>query len=148
MQFNCTLKPDGSLLIHNRKEMDRWLFSQSKEKEVPFTITLERKKKKRSSEVNRYWWGVVIPVIQRGMNELGHEITKDETHEFLKANFNFKEAVNENTGEVLRVPNSTSNLSGSEFWELLDKVARFASEYLNETIPGPGEQSELNYGNG
>lgn len=145
MQFNCTLKPGGSLLIHNRKEMDRWLSSQAREKDVPFTITLERKKRKRSNEVNRYWWGVVIPVIHRGLTEAGHDIRKDDIHEFLKANFNFSEMVNEDTGEVIRVPKSTADLSGSDFWELIDKVARFASEYLGEIIPPPGEQSEINF---
>jgi hypothetical protein len=66
-------------------------------------------------------------------------------HEFLKSNFNFTEMVNEQTGEVLRVPKSTSLLAGSEFWELIDKVGRFAAEYLGEVIPMPGEQSELNF---
>ena len=145
MQFNCTLKPDGLLLIHNRKDMDQWLTTQSRDKDIPFLLTIEKKKKKRSNEVNRYWWGVIIPIIHRGMYDLGNELTKDEVHEFLKSNFNFTEMVNEQTGEVLRVPKSTSLLGGSEFWELIDRVAKFAAEYLGEVIPMPGEQSELNF---
>lgn len=145
MQFNATLKPDGTLFVHRRKDMDRWLSEQARDRDLPFILTVERKKSKRSDGVNRYWWGVVIKVVHRGLNEMGHDLNKDEVHEFLKSNFNFAEMVNEETGEVLRVPRSTANLNGSEFWELIDKVARFASEYLNEVIPMPGEQSKLNF---
>lgn len=143
MQFNCTLKPYGTLFVHRRKDMVRWLSTQARDKDTDFIITIEKKKKKRSSEVNRYWWGVVVPVIQRGLNEHGYELSKDDTHEFLKSNFNFTEMVNEDTGEVLRVPKSTASLNGSDFWELIDKVIRFAAEYLNEQIKLPGEQSEM-----
>jgi hypothetical protein len=72
MEFNCTLKPDGTLLIHNRKEMDRWLAGQARDKDIPFLLTIQKKKRKRSNEVNRYWWGVIIPVIQRGLYDLGN----------------------------------------------------------------------------
>lgn len=145
MQFNCTLKPNGTLVVHRRKDMDNWLSAQANNQDIPFLLTIEKKKKKRSNEVNRYWWGCIIPIIQRGLHDTGNELTKEEVHEFLKSNFNFTEMVNENTGEVLRVPKSTSELGGSEFWELIDKVARFASEYLSEVIPMPGEQGELNF---
>lgn len=145
MQFNCTLKPDGTLTVHRRKDMDSWLASQATDKEIPFILTIEKKKRTRSNEVNRYYWGQVIPIIVRGLKELGHDINKDEAHEFLKSNYNYDEILNEDSGELLRVPKSTANLTGSEFWAYIDRIARFAAEFLNEVIPGPGEQSELNF---
>jgi hypothetical protein len=144
MQFNATLKPNGKLEIHRKNEMVKWLISEAREKDRSFLVTIERVKRKRSSEVNRYWWGVVIPVIHSGLVRMGHDVTKQDAHDFLKANFCFTEILNESTGEIVRVPRGTSSLSGSEFWELIEKTARFAAEYLGEVIPPPNEQSTLN----
>lgn len=147
MQFTATIKRGThTLSIHNRAEMGKFIASLAhSDKDVPVVLTVEKRKKKRSDGVNRYWWGVVIVVIQRGMNELGNDFTKEQTHEFLKANFAFNEVVNEDTGEIYRIPRSTADMNGEDFWELIEKVTRFAAEYLNEVIPPPGEQAKMDF---
>src|SRR5690242_8516545 len=64
---------------------------------------------KRSSQQNRYYWGLVVPIIQQGIKNLGTELTKEETHEFLKSRFNTEELVNPETAECVKIPRSTTN---------------------------------------
>lgn len=66
---------------------------------------------RRSNPQNRYYWGLVIPLIQKGIKDMGTEITKEETHEFLKARFNSKEIVNPDTAECVTIPRSTTSLN-------------------------------------
>lgn len=98
---------------------------------------------KRSNPQNRYYWGLVVPVIQKGLYDLGHDLTKEETHEFLKAKFNSEELINETTGEVLPIPRSTTRLNKTDFSTYLEKIQQFASEFLNIFIPSPGAQTKV-----
>jgi hypothetical protein len=143
MEFNGTIHKGGKLTIHRRKLMDGFLLSLVGDEEVQVVVSIEKVKRKRSTGLNAYYWGVVIVVINRGLNELGHDVNKDETHEFLKTNFCYEEIVNENTGEILRRPLKTSEFTGGEMWGYIERCSRFAAEYLNEVIPMPGEQAEI-----
>jgi hypothetical protein len=100
---------------------------------------------KRSNPQNRYYFGLVIPLIQKGIKDMGTELTVLETHEFLKARFNLSELVNEGTGETISVPLSTTRLNKSEFSEYVEKIQLFAAEFLNIIIPDPGVQTEIEY---
>lgn len=102
------------------------------------------KTNKRSTPQNRYYFGIVVPMIRAGFIDLGHELTKDETHEFLKARFNSKQVVNEDTGEAIEIPQSTTRLSKTDFMEYIEKIQRFAATYLNMVIPDPNEQLTIN----
>lgn len=98
---------------------------------------------KRSTPQNRYYFGLVIPIVRKGIKDLGTELTKEETHEFLKARFNAEGIVNIKTGEIIDVPKSTTRLSKFEFMEYIEKIQKFAAEFLSIVIPDPGEQTEL-----
>lgn len=98
---------------------------------------------KRSNQQNRYYFGLVVPMIQKSINDLGHDFTKEEIHEWLKDKFNLKEVVNFNTGEYDYIPQSTTRLNKSDFSEYVDKIQRFAAEFLTLEIPDPGTQTEL-----
>lgn len=100
---------------------------------------------KRSSQQNRYYFGIVVPMIQKGILDLGTELTKDETHEFLKSRFNSVDIVNEGTGEVISVPRSTTGLNKEQFSQYIEKIQRFASEFLGIVIPDPGQQVMIEY---
>lgn len=95
---------------------------------------------KRSNPQNRYYWGLVVPLIQKGIKDLGTELTKEETHEFLKARFNLSDLVNKQTGEAISIPVSTTRLNKEQFSEYIEKIQRFASEFLSITIPDPSVQ--------
>jgi len=95
---------------------------------------------RRSNQQNRYYWGLVVPMIRKGIKELGTDLTHEETHEFLKSRFNKDELVNPGTGEMVEIPLSTTRLTKSEFGEYIENIQRFASEFLGLVIPDPGEQ--------
>lgn len=95
---------------------------------------------KRSNPQNRYYWGLVIPLIKKGIEDMGTELTAEETHEFLKAKFNYTELVNEETGQTEFIPRSTTALNKLQFSEYVEKIQRFAAEFLNVEVPDPGVQ--------
>lgn len=98
---------------------------------------------KRSDQQNRYYFGLVVPLVQNGIRDLGTELTKEETHEFLKAKFNVQEIVNHDTGEAVQVPRSTTILSKEAFSNYISQIQQFAAEFLNIVIPDPGQQLEI-----
>lgn len=102
---------------------------------------------KRSDSQNRYYFGLVVPLIQKGIEDLGTELTKEETHEFLKARFNTNDIVNHETGEAINIPLSTTRLNKEQFSEYIEKIQRFAAEFLNIEIPDPGVQTAFEYDN-
>lgn len=100
---------------------------------------------RRSNPQNRYYWGLVIPMVQEGIKQLGTDLTKEECHEFLKARFNSEELINEGTGEMIQIPRSTTSLSKSRFGEYIAKIQQFAAEFLGVVIPDPGVQTAIEY---
>lgn len=100
---------------------------------------------KRSSQQNRFYWGLCVPLVQQGIKHLGTDITKEECHEFLKAKFNSQELVNEETGEFIQIPRSTTALSKEQFCEYISKIQQFSAEFLNIVIPDPSTQLALTY---
>lgn len=107
-------------------------------------ITIQPKRKQRSGLQNRYYWGVLVTHWQQLLREEhGVIYSNQETHEFLKANFNKFEIVNEDTGEVLTAPKSTTINSTIQMEEYHEKIRQVAFEFFNAIIPLPNEQIEL-----
>ncbi len=113
-------------------------------KDGVYKVTIKHANK-RSLQQNRYYFGVVVNMVQDGLTDLGHDISQEEVHEWLKSKFNYTEIVNESTGEYERIPRSTTALSKLDFCEYIEKIQRFASEFLNIVIPNPGEQVLIDY---
>lgn len=108
------------------------------------TVTVAVENKKRSTVQNNYYHGVVVAMVQEAlMEEWGELLTKDEVHELLKQHCNWKEAVNPETGESLKIAQSTADLSTGEFENFLERCRQFAAEYLGISIPLPNEQTDL-----
>lgn len=101
--------------------------------------------KKRTIPQNKFYWGLVVPMVRKGLNDLGTEVSMEETHDFLKARFNYQEIVNTTTGEIISIPKSTASLHTIEFMEFIAMVQQFAAEWLNVIIPDPGEQMQMDY---
>jgi hypothetical protein len=95
---------------------------------------------KRSPQQNAYYWTCVIPIIQAGFKDLGHDISKEDTHLFLKSRFNYKEIINTTTGEVMKLPDTTTVLNKSQFADYIESIKQFGAEMLNVYIPEPNEQ--------
>lgn len=103
-------------------------------------ITIERKRRKRSLMQSAYYWGVIVPLVCAGLNDLGYRVTKESTHEFLKSMFNKKELVNDQTGEILQTVGSTTQMSTSEMMDYFAEITQWSAEFLNVQIPQPNEQ--------
>jgi hypothetical protein len=107
-------------------------------------IKIEKAKKKRSTQQNRFYYGVIIPIVQNCLKEAGHIMTNESTHDLIKLKF-LKEAlfVNEETGEVIERIKSTTELSTSQFMDLLAEINNFTFEYFGVSLPSPTDDLTL-----
>lgn len=134
---------NGELIIHNSKVFTELLLNL-RNKDVE--ITISKRRKKRSGNQNRYYFGVLIPCIQQGLFDTqGEWLNTEEVHAFLKVHFNYKEITNTSNGEMVKLGKTTTELSTIEFEEYQDKCRIFADEFLNVIIPLPNQQASMNY---
>ena len=107
-------------------------------------IKIEKFKKKRSTQQNRFYYGVIIPIVQNCLKEAGHIMTNESTHDLIKLKF-LKETlfVNEITGEVIERIKSTTELSTSQFMDLLAEINNFTLEYFGVSLPSPNDDLTL-----
>jgi len=143
MKHNGVITPQGALRIYNRPLFEEEVRAMSREKDLAVTVEVKVKKYKRSNEFNNYYWGVVVAMIVERLRELGHDVDRDLTHEFLKGRFLYSELTDPSTGEVMRIPKKTSELATGEFMDYLEHVKQFAAETLDLYIPDPNEQLEI-----
>jgi len=131
---------DGQVFFRNQKNISKEIL-ESGWKE--FDVVIQKKRKNRSLEQSKYYWGVVVALIRERFIQLGNDVSKEETHDYLKQEFNYKEFVNEKTSEVIRIPMSTANLTTSEFMDYIARIQKFAAEILDVYIPEPNTQLEI-----
>jgi hypothetical protein len=143
MKHNGVITPQGALRIYNRPLFEEEVRAMSRDKDLAVTVEVKVKKYRRSNEFNNYYWAIVVNMISERLRELGHDIDKDLTHEFLKGRFLYSELTDPGTGEVMRIPKKTSELATGEFMEYLEHVKQFAAETLDLYIPDPNEQLEI-----
>lgn len=139
MELTGKISDEGKLNLFNRAELTQWLRDNAGKDIV---LKIERKKKKRSGQQSRYYWGVVIAMVRQAMNEYGSNYSSEETHEYLKKEFNWTE-IEAKDGYMLKVPQSTTGLTTVDFMNYLDKIYLWALEVLGIVIPLPNEQMEL-----
>ena len=77
----------------------------------PVMLTVQRLKGGRSSQANRYYWGVVVELIFKALKEGGIEITREGTHELLKMRFLTTDLRLGVEGEVVTMMRSTTELA-------------------------------------
>ena len=93
-----------------------------------------------------WYWGIVLPRVQQGLQEQGNELSLAEVNAFLNDKFFFTEkTVSWKAGknefvQVIRTPRSKSGASKDEMSAFLDKVIRWAAQDLGVFIPSPDEE--------
>ena len=127
--------------IYRSKEMQEMVIRNFAGKDIELTI--QRKRKRRSLMQNAYYYGVVLPIVQKGLTDAGYKVSKESTHEFLKATFFKQELVNDQTGEILQTVGSTSQMTTVQMMEYFEDITQWAVEFLNIQIPQPNEQIKL-----
>lgn len=134
----------GKLEIHDsrRKQMAQ---DVARMKEGALVVVEIRYAGKRSLAQNAFYWGVVIDIMRRSLNDLGHDVDDELTHEFLKSKFNTKPLISAE-GEVIgELPGSTTEMNKDEFSVYYEKIKQWSMDVLNVYIPDPNEQVTLNF---
>jgi hypothetical protein len=111
-------------------------------------ITFSKVKKSRSNGQNRFYWGVVIPLIQNGLIEATGELrSADNIHyKILIPMFApINEMVNKETGEIIHERLTSSDLSTTQFMEYILEIQKWSAEFLGVDIPNPNEETTLNF---
>lgn len=107
-------------------------------------VTFERPKKKRSSPQNRYYFGLLIPLtIEAIKNEWGEVWSVDKCHEFYKAKFLFTERVNQESGEIIKLPKSTTENTTTAQEDYHAEIRQFLFEWFNVSAPLPNENLQM-----
>ncbi|MDP3937178.1 MAG: hypothetical protein Q8R92_03475 [Deltaproteobacteria bacterium] len=98
-------------------------------------LVIRRTRARRSTDQNRYWWGVVVPRVAQHVGESGAD-GLDRIHYALLACWRGW------SGEALgqRVPRCTSSsrLTTAEFTALIDWARQWALTEFGVDIPEPG----------
>jgi hypothetical protein len=107
-------------------------------------IIFEKPKNKRSNPQNSYLWAVLYPITQQAIkNEWGEIWNIEKVHEFYKIQFNVIERVNEETGQIIKLPKSTTENTTTQQEEYHLQIREFLQEWFNITAPMPNEHLKL-----
>ena len=123
----CGIINNGEFIADVPSQLEKW---QGK------TVEMSTLSKGRSNPQNRYYYGIIIPMISR---ELGY--SNEETHNALKEKFLSKpiEITKKKTVYLMRIA-STTDLSTTQMETYLKKCRDFAGEFLGIFIPLPNEK--------
>lgn len=103
-----------------------------------YVLLIQRRKRRRTTPQNAYLWAVVYPMLLTGLQQAGWEFTNcEQVHQFFKQQVAGEHVINYKTGEVVTLPNSTAAMSTLEFETYIDRLRRYAEQYLNIEIPEP-----------
>jgi len=139
---NGKIKDTGKLHINNRVQFlkDILVFLGK-----DITITIEKKKRKRSLSQNAYLHGVVIPMCREGFLAVGYKYSIEETKTDLKRMFAVYDKVNKNTGEIREYIKDTSDMTTSEMMDFIADIQRWGAEFLSIVIPDPGQPIQIEF---
>ena len=120
---------NGNVTYQNKELFDDHMLSYEGKTVV---ITVGEQKKRRSLNLNSYYWAVVVKLLSE---ETGYD--KDEMHEVLKSMF--LRTRYQIKGVWVDSTKSTTKLTHKEMSEFIEDVKRFASTTLGVYIPDPNE---------
>jgi len=120
---------DGKLKLVQQDLFRKYLYSLRGEVEV----IVRKWKKRRSDNQNKYYWGVVIPIL---CETLGY--SNDEIHEALKWKF-----LRNKEREKLPTVKSTTGLSTIEFKNYIDEIVQWSAQE-DIIIPDPNQIDDNN----
>lgn len=106
-------------------------------KRVLFTIETERKV--RSSEQNRFYWGIVLPLIHAMFTDAGNVVSKEDVHQYLKLHVGrLVKDIHDTEGESKPIARSSTNLTTKEWEDWLTNIRAWAAP-LGVQVPLPNE---------
>ena len=107
-------------------------------------VSVDRKYNRRSNSQNRFFHGVVLQIIGSALLEAGYNEARslEWVKDFVKVNCLTQDVITED-GQVFKSIRKTSELTTSEFNDLIATVQQCAAENLGIYIPDPNEQLEI-----
>jgi len=111
-----------------------------------YRLTIDKWRKEKSNPQLRWLFGQVYPLVLHGLIDVGFEdiTTIEEVDAYMKSMFANREIINRNSGEIITVPALKRNFTTVEMMTFTDSIRTWSQEYLNVTIPEPGESYEMN----
>ena len=109
-------------------------------------LTFDKPKRKRSNSQNAYYWGLLVPLMQRGAKDMWGEVWSiDKSHKHLSNRFVFHESVNQKTGEITQTYKSTTENTTTE-WEIyMTQIRIYLLEDFDINAPEPNEITTLKF---
>lgn len=124
-----------SVVINFDDEEDkRRFFVLLKQLRGKHSITIERVKQSRSVAQNKYYWGVIVPMLA---SEFGY--FKDEMHDLLRRKFLSYTKTNPTSGDAELFAMSTTKLSTAEMEVYLENIRTWALSEFSVYLPLPNE---------
>lgn len=110
-------------------------------KDVNIRITTD---KMGSDRQRNYYFAVIVEKVREAMNDYGSNYTKDDVHEFLKQEVGqlFVEMINPATGEILKFPGTTMEMTTREKEDYHEQCRAWAAENLGIVIALPNEADQ------
>ena len=131
----------GEFKIHESEYFKANVINNFRGKDIE--IFVRRKKKIRSNPQIRYYFGVVVRMIQENLLERGEKMSVEQIDYVLRYNYMYKEEINFITAEVTRLPKALNEKAGeastSDVMDLIAGAQQWASEELELFIPDPGQ---------
>ncbi len=102
-------------------------------------VTIETEKKNRSNEQNRFYYGVILPLIVSMFRDAGNTVSKDDVHEFLKLHVGkLVKDIHDPDGESLPISRSSADLTTKEWEDWLTNIRVWAAHF-GVQVPLPNE---------
>ena len=132
---------NGELKIHRRDAFLRSMALLSGRVE----LTIRKVYRRRSVPQNAYYWGVIVSIAAECLTDAaGEVVTSQQAHEVLKLQCNPVEVANQGTGEVLKIPGTTTQMTTTQAEEYYERCRRWLADFFGAYVPEPNEQTKLN----
>lgn len=140
--FHGVVTADDRLELREDERDRRRRHLQSLRGEI-VDVVIRKHREQRSVQANAYYWGEVLDRMSRegsGGDQSPEEIHDAMCEMFLPDEHKRVEFFNRLTGETIAVntdPRRTSKLKGDEFYTFVEKVRKFALEFMGVVTEDP-----------
>ena len=109
----------------------------------PYTLTLAPFEETRRAKANAFLWAVVYKLIAQ---ESGY--TTDQVHDLMKVRHNHRLMTDPETGEEIRVGQTTTKLTVQAFGDYIERVMLDGAEWWGISFPEPRKAEDWREGRG
>lgn len=141
--YTANVNEAGELKIINRKGFDQDMQAFAGQRLI---LRIKKYRRSRSNKQNRFYFGNFMQSqIDCFKERWGYSYNKDQVHDWNKNNFWAEDHVDEDTGEVIKLPTSSTDYSTVEWEEKLDVIRTWFQEKFDWPLPFPEQQADLEF---